>query len=148
MRKKFLSTVLAGAITASIVPWNVFATNVTSEAEPKISEISGSVVLTQETPLMVEFEEIPSSTTVITEAITETSKTTVSFTTTTFVQTQDKPQLNVSAKITEDGYKYYVTGGYIVIEGYEGNDTDLKIPSEIDGKTVKEIGYGAFSGHT
>ena len=51
------------------------------------------------------------------------------------------------AETSEIGGRYYITGGFVVIEGYEGESSELVIPSEIDGKPVREIGYSAFSGH-
>lgn len=46
------------------------------------------------------------------------------------------------------GYKYEVlqADGTVCIFGYTGNDTDLVIPAEIDGKKVTEIGTKAFYG--
>ena len=121
------------------------------------SEIGGSVIAVEDEPLLGGFEEMPSEvttalqgpvdvtvTTTLTEAVTTAAET-------TFVTTETSPALTTkpqaSARITEDGYKYYITGGFVVIEGYEGESSELVIPSEIDGKPVREIGYSAFSGH-
>ena len=121
------------------------------------SEFGGSVIAVEDEPLLGGFEEMPSEvttalhgpvnvtvTTTLTEAVTTAAET-------TFVTTETSPALTTkpqaSARITEDGYKYYITGGFVVIEGYEGESSELVIPSEIDGKPVREIGYSAFSGH-
>ena len=59
--------------------------------------------------------------------------------------------------IPDDGYEDYesdeysdfyyeqLSDGTIQINGYYGEDTQLTVPSEINGKTVTSIGYGAFS---
>ena len=59
--------------------------------------------------------------------------------------------LSVSAaETTTDGnYEYYVnTDGSITITNYKGNDTEVVIPSEINGKKVTIIGMYAFSGRS
>ncbi len=43
-------------------------------------------------------------------------------------------------------YKYSVSEGRITITGYVGKETDIKIPSSIDGMKVVKIGEGAFKG--
>lgn len=46
---------------------------------------------------------------------------------------------------TDDGYEYEVLEGDTVeIIGYSGNDTEIVIPDNIDGKKVTSIGEGAF----
>ena len=47
---------------------------------------------------------------------------------------------SIPSRLTWNGYEYYVTDdGNIGISGYEGEETDLQIPSKIDGKPVTEI---------
>ena len=160
MKKKgirFLSTVIAGIVTATSVPWGMTGVFAETANEAETSEIGGSVIAVEDEPLLGGFEEMPSEvttalqgpvnvtvTTTLTEVVTTAAET-------TFVTTETSPALTTkpqaSARITEDGYKYYITGGFVVIEGYEGESSELVIPSEIDGKPVREIGYSAFSGH-
>ena len=46
-----------------------------------------------------------------------------------------------------DGYQYSVLwNGEVEIKGYDGTDTELDIPSEIDGKQVTRIMNAAFYG--
>lgn len=55
--------------------------------------------------------------------------------------------LSISAEelVTEDGYEYTVLeDGTVEITGYTGTDTELVIPSEIEGKSVTSIGGYAF----
>lgn len=50
---------------------------------------------------------------------------------------------------TYEDYTYTLTAsGYVQITGYTGNAADVEIPSTIDGKTVRQIGNGAFKGCT
>ncbi|EHJ00333.1 cell wall binding repeat-containing protein [Clostridium sp. DL-VIII] len=50
----------------------------------------------------------------------------------------------INLTTTSDGLKFDKSTGTIV--GYSGSNTDVTIPSEIDGVTVTQIGVGAFSG--
>ena len=50
----------------------------------------------------------------------------------------------INVTTTSDGVKFDKSTGTIV--GYIGSNTDVTIPSEIDGVTVTKIGVGAFSG--
>ncbi|MGN0394205.1 MAG: leucine-rich repeat protein [Coprococcus sp.] len=52
----------------------------------------------------------------------------------------------VQAEETSDGYQYTYDEwtDMITITGYSGTDKNIKIPSTINGKTVKEISYNAF----
>ena len=46
-----------------------------------------------------------------------------------------------------EGYEYSVKDdGTVSITGYSGNERELVIPGEIEGKRVDEIGNDAFSG--
>lgn len=45
---------------------------------------------------------------------------------------------------TEDYDYELLEDGAIEITGYKGSDTEIKIPAEIDGKKVQEIGQYAF----
>ena len=45
-------------------------------------------------------------------------------------------------------YKYVVNGDTVKITDWSGTDTEITVPSEIDGKTVTEIWYAAFSNCT
>ena len=48
---------------------------------------------------------------------------------------------------TNKGTLYYeISNNEVVIIGYFGEDTELEIPSEINGKNVTSIGTGAFNG--
>lgn len=49
---------------------------------------------------------------------------------------------------TDDGFKYTVEDDEVTIKGYEGSETTLTIPSEIDGKKVTKIGANAFDSNT
>lgn len=153
MKKKgirILSTVIVGIVTATSVPWGMTGVFAETANEAETSEIGGSVIAVEDEPLLGGFEEMPSEattalqgpvnvtvTTTLTEVVTTAAET-------TFVTTETSPVLTTkpqaSARITEDGYKYYITGGFVVIEGYEGESSELVIPSEIDGKPVREIG--------
>ena len=67
----------------------------------------------------------------------------------TFIQsdTNDKvKQASYSDElITKDGFRYQVNSDEtITITGYEGNETEISIPNEIDGKSVTSIGNMAF----
>lgn len=59
-------------------------------------------------------------------------------------------EINTVKEVSESDYEYQtmlsgITGEeWIEIEKYIGNDTDVVIPEEIDGKKVRKIGYGAF----
>ncbi|MBO4216486.1 MAG: leucine-rich repeat domain-containing protein [Clostridia bacterium] len=64
---------------------------------------------------------------------------------------------NVDPKQTEskgnevlknDSFRYSVVDGYVVIDKYIGSDTDVVVPSEIEGKTVKVVGESAFISST
>ena len=52
--------------------------------------------------------------------------------------------VSVSADEYDDGYHYTVSGSYVTITGYGGDDADLVIPSELGGYTVRTIAYAAF----
>ncbi|MBR7032924.1 MAG: leucine-rich repeat domain-containing protein, partial [Clostridia bacterium] len=43
-----------------------------------------------------------------------------------------------------EDWEYYIEDGEVTITGYNGSDTDVTIPSEIDGYPVTEIGDWAF----
>lgn len=47
---------------------------------------------------------------------------------------------------TYEGFTYVESENEIIITGYKGDQTELVIPREIDGKNVTEIGGSAFSG--
>lgn len=50
-----------------------------------------------------------------------------------------------TAKISVSDFEYSINDdGTATITGYNGSDTELTIPSEIDGKTVTGIGEDAF----
>ena len=54
-----------------------------------------------------------------------------------------------SAKILEFStgkgtFYYYISNNEVTITRYSGEDTELEIPSKIDGKSVTSIGYDAF----
>ena len=51
----------------------------------------------------------------------------------------------VSAIVSGDYAYELIDDNSITIINYDGDEKDLTIPSEIDGKTVKRIGYGAFA---
>lgn len=51
-------------------------------------------------------------------------------------------------KETEDGWLYTESDDEITITGYKGSDTELKVPSTIDQKTVTAISNEAFSGNS
>ena len=51
---------------------------------------------------------------------------------------------DTSEKDPAAGFTYEAKDGNIVITGYKGTDTELVIPSEIDGMPVTEIGSHAF----
>ena len=52
----------------------------------------------------------------------------------------------ISRGITNDDFEWKENeDGGITITDYTGNGGDVVIPSEIDGKSVTSIGYGAFS---
>ena len=43
-----------------------------------------------------------------------------------------------------DDFEYHIEDGHVVIDRYVGNEKDVTIPSEIDGKSVTKIGDDAF----
>lgn len=52
--------------------------------------------------------------------------------------------VSYTEEISASGFKYEQYGETITITGYNGSDTELVIPSEIDGKTVTRIKQFAF----
>lgn len=50
--------------------------------------------------------------------------------------------------LTYNDFTYSVTGNHVTIESYNGEDTELTIPDEIDGKKVTSIGEKAFTEKT
>lgn len=59
--------------------------------------------------------------------------------------TPDEPEIPDEPDNEESEFVYsYIDDNNIKIEAYNGSDTDLMIPSAIDGYTVKEIGNSAF----
>ena len=48
---------------------------------------------------------------------------------------------------TGDGFKWKYVNGVMEITGYEGNETVISIPSEINGHTVKKLHEGCFKDH-
>ncbi len=64
-------------------------------------------------------------------------------------ETEFTEQVELSADLTYGDWTYSVrSDGTVAIEEYNGSDTDVTIPSEIDGKSVTEIGVAAFWGCT
>ena len=51
-----------------------------------------------------------------------------------------------SESLTFGNFTYTVDSSEVTITGYTGEDTEITIPSEIDGKKVTCIGYDAFTG--
>ena len=53
-----------------------------------------------------------------------------------------------SETLVSEGYTYQVNedGNSVTVTDYIGTDSDIEIPSEIDGKSVTSIGYWGFSG--
>ena len=56
------------------------------------------------------------------------------------------PIISQAATYTSGDFSYSLDGG-CTITGYTGSDTDVVIPSELDGYTVLNIGDSAFSGN-
>jgi len=54
---------------------------------------------------------------------------------------------DTSAEITADGFEWHEDDGVVTIDRYTGSETEVIIPSEIEGKTVKTIGANAFNGN-
>ncbi len=55
--------------------------------------------------------------------------------------------VDASETLAEGEWLYEIVDGDIVISGYTGEKSDLTIPSVINGKQVKEIGYQVFQNH-
>lgn len=66
--------------------------------------------------------------------------------TTTEESTQDSEK-DENTLTTKDGFKYILEEDEVTIKGYEGKESDLEIPSEIDGHKVTKIGENAFDGN-
>ena len=54
--------------------------------------------------------------------------------------------LVVDVKKVNDQYEYVIENNEITITRYIGNETEVSIPSEIDGVPVTEVGFAAFYG--
>ena len=65
---------------------------------------------------------------------------------TTEESTQDSEK-DENTLTTKDGFKYILEEDEVTIKGYEGKESDLEIPSEIDGHKVTKIGENAFDGN-
>ena len=66
--------------------------------------------------------------------------------TTTEESTQDSEK-DENTLTTKDGFKYILEEDEVTIKGYEGKESDLEIPSKIDGHKVTKIGENAFDGN-
>lgn len=55
---------------------------------------------------------------------------------------------NKGEVLKNENFRYSFVDGYVVIDKYIGSDTDVVIPSEIEGKPVKVIGESAFIAST
>ena len=60
------------------------------------------------------------------------------------IKHKNKSIVKAADLVSPDGYSYTTTNDGVVITGYSGKETDLKIPSTIDSKDVIEIGDKAF----
>lgn len=54
--------------------------------------------------------------------------------------------LVVDVKKVNGQYEYVIENNEITITRYIGNETEVSIPSEIDGVPVTEVGFAAFYG--
>ena len=61
--------------------------------------------------------------------------------------TEDSTGEDENTLTTKDGFKYILEDDNVTIKGYEGSESDLTIPSEIDGHKVTKIGENAFDGN-
>lgn len=59
---------------------------------------------------------------------------------------EQKPEPITSKEF--EGFKYKVVDGEVKIIGYTGNDSTVKLPEKIEGKTVAAINKGAFKGNS
>ena len=63
-------------------------------------------------------------------------------------ESMQEEQVVEGTKITDSEYSYYIVNdNQVAIQGYNGSDTDVVIPEEIDGMQVVYI-VGAFNGNT
>ena len=60
--------------------------------------------------------------------------------------TPQEGNVNTVGKTGEEYIYRELKDGTLEITRYKGNDTELVVPAEIDGKRVTSIGYGAFNG--
>ncbi|MBU5335010.1 leucine-rich repeat domain-containing protein [Intestinibacter bartlettii] len=84
------------------------------------------------------------------ESSTDTSSDTSNTTDTTTdesSETDSSTEEDENTLTSEDGFKYILEDDEVTIKGYEGSETDITIPSEIDGHKVTKIGEAAFDGN-
>ena len=156
MKKRYISILLAGLLTANTLCQSVYAAGSQSVYAAGIgTEVQESYVQEtgeQETEVYIDTEETESS---FWEDETSEQETESVIETITEETTQNKNQKRLAMnRVTQDtdsiysDFTYTVSGAEAAITGYTGSDATVSIPESIDGYTVTGIESNAFANCT
>ncbi|WP_028516390.1 leucine-rich repeat protein [Ruminococcus flavefaciens] len=145
--KKICRSVLSGTIAMAIVSSNALLPSVVHGASVEDTDVQLATEIertakegydTEGSIIYIANDMIEADSIVLSTANAAIAQTT---TATSAVKT-------VKASMAEEnGYRYYITGGYAIIDSYIGDETNVEIPVTLGGAEVTEIGYAAFAGN-